>query len=129
MFISIRGAVVAGLIWGVIALVLGLLENLVPVLKTLIPAFAGLSLGLYAVMFASIHYTARTKGGLLEHLVGGIIAAIIAGLFLLVISMVVPAAGATRTDIGTGVVSVLLTGLVAGIFGALGMEVVNKVKL
>jgi hypothetical protein len=128
MFISFRGAVMAGLIWGIIALVLGLLERLVPQLGSLIPTFAGLSLGLYAVMFASVHYTARTRGGLFEHLVGGIIASIIAGLFLMVVSMLIPAAGASK-DVGGGLVQVLLTGVLAGLFGALGMEVVNRFKL
>lgn len=132
MVISIRGAVVAGLIWGVIALVVGLIDRLVPQISALIPTFAGLSLGPFAVMFASVHYTARTRGGLLEHLVGGIIASIIAGLFLLAITKLIPAVNimANRgTDIGSDVVSVLLTGVLAGLFGALGMEVVNRFKL
>ena len=129
MTISFRGAIMAGLIWGVIALVLGLLESLIPVLRGLIPSYAGLTLGAFAVMFASVHYTARTRGGLLEHLVGGIIASIIAGLFLLLIRMVVPAAASASSTIGNDVVGVLLTGVVAGLFGALGMEVVNRIKL
>jgi thiamine transporter ThiT len=128
MFINIRGALMAGLLWGVIALVLGLIESFVPVLKNLIPAFTGLTLGLYAVMFASIHHTARSQGNLLEHIIGGIIASIIAGLFLLVVSFVIPAAR-SATGLAGDVVGVLLTGVVAGLFGALGMEVVNRIKV
>ncbi len=126
MAINIRGAVVAGLVWGVIALLLSLLVTFVPVIGQLVPPFAGVTLGLFAVLFAGVHYAARNKGGLLQHLIGGIIAGIIAALFLMVISLIVPAVN--RASAGGGIVPVLITGLVGGAFGALGMWVVNKVN-
>jgi len=126
MFINIRGAVVAGLVWGVIALLLALLVQFVPVIGQLVPSFAGVTLGLFAVLFAGVHYAARNKGSLLEHLIGGIIAGVIAGLFLLVAGLIVPAANVAGGS--SDIVGTLLSGLIGGAFGALGMQVVNRVN-
>ena len=123
MFINFRGALAAGLIWGVVALLLALLVTFVPVIGQLVPAFAGITLGLFAVLFAGVHYTARNRGNILEHLIGGIIAGVIAALFLFVISLVLPQAPKIGDIVGS-----LIAGLIGGAFGALGMTVVNKVN-
>jgi len=124
MSINIRGAVVAGLVWGVIALLLALLVQFVPVIGQLVPPYAGITLGLFAVLFAGVHYAARNRGGIFEHLIGGIIAGIIAGLFLLVIGFIIPASPAASHDI----VGTLILGLIGGALGTLGMQVVNRVN-
>jgi hypothetical protein len=122
MKLNLRLAVVAGIIWGVVAIVVGLAAKF---LGPLVPSMpGGPTLPTFAVMFAGIHYAARDKKGLLSTLIGGILAGIVAGLFLLVLSLIgtgVPAMG--------DIVSVLITGVVAGAAGALGMQVVERVKL
>jgi hypothetical protein len=123
MFINFRGAVAAGLIWGVVAILLALLVAFVPQIQALVPNFAGITLGLFAVLFAGVHYTARNKGNILEHLIGGIIAGIIAGLLLFGVSLVLPQVQPIGDLVGT-----LITGLIGGALGALGMTVVNRVN-
>jgi hypothetical protein len=121
MTLNLRLALIAGLMWGIVALVLGLAARFA---GGLAPSVEGLTLGTYAVMFAGIHFVARNKGKFLEDLVGGIIAAIIAALFLLLLGMI----GVEVAGESSGLANVLLRGVIVGAAGALGMVLIKHIK-
>ncbi|MBN1310006.1 MAG: hypothetical protein JXB30_01215 [Anaerolineae bacterium] len=121
MTINLRLTLIAGLMWGVVALVLGLAARFV---GRFVPSIEGLTLGTYAVMFAGIHFVARNKGKFIEDLVGGIIAGIIAALFLLLLQMI----GVDVTVEAGNLANVLLQGVIVGAAGALGMVLIKHIK-
>jgi len=121
MLLNLRLALFAGLIWGVIALVLGLAARYV---GSLVPSMGGLTLGTCAVMFAGVHFVARNKGRFLEDLIGGILAGVIAALCLLVLALI----GVDVVEQGGGLTSVLIQGVLIGAVGALGMVLIKHIK-
>ncbi|MBN1427756.1 MAG: hypothetical protein JXB07_05175 [Anaerolineae bacterium] len=121
MTLNLRLTLIAGLMWGVVALVVGLAANLI---GGLAPSIEGLTLGTYAVMFAGIHFVARNKGKFAEDLIGGIVAGIIAALFLLLLEMI----GVNIAVEAGGLANVLIQGVLAGAAGALGMVLIKHVK-
>jgi hypothetical protein len=124
MYLNIRLAIVAGVIWGIVAILLSFLQQL---LGNMLPVEqAGITLAGFAIMFASVHYVVRSKGGLLEHIIGGILAAILAGLFLMLVSRFLP--GAAPGNMTNDLVGVLVTGVVAGLLGAIGIGIVNRIN-
>ena len=121
MTLNLRLTLIAGLMWGVIALVLGLAARFA---GGLAPSIEGLTLSTYAVMFAGIHFVARNKGKFMEDLVGGIIAGIIAALFLLLLEII----GVDIAVAAGGLANVLIQGVVVGAAGALGMVLIKHIK-
>jgi hypothetical protein len=121
MTLNLRLALFAGLIWGVIALVLGLAARYV---GSLVPSMGGLTLGTCAVMFAGVHFVARNKGRFLEDLIGGIVAGVIAALCLLILALI----GVDVVEQGGGLVNVLIQGVLIGAVGALAMVLIKHIK-
>lgn len=91
---------------------------------SLLPSMEELTLGTYAVMFAGVHFVARNKGKLLEDLIGGILAGMIAALCLLLLTFI----GIDIISEGGGLVRVLIRGVVVGAVGALGMVLIKHIK-
>jgi hypothetical protein len=106
----------AGLIWGIIGIVLTVL---VAFFGSSLPfAVEGLNLGTYAVLFAGVYFVARNTGKILEDLFGGALAGFIAALLLIVAGYVLP----SFTGVGAAPSTTAIIGaLLAGLAGALGM--------
>ena len=121
MKLNLRLALIAGLMWGVIALALGLAAGFV---GSYVPSMGGLTLGTYAVMFAGVHFVARNKGKFLEDLIGGIIAGVLAALCLLLLGFI----GVDIVGQGGGLSNVLIQGILVGAAGALGMVLIKHIK-
>jgi len=69
---------------------------------------------------------ARNKGKFIEDLVGGILAGIIAALFLLLLQMI--GIGVDVASGAGGLANVLLQGVIVGAAGALGMVLIKHIK-
>jgi len=114
-----------GLIWGVVALVLALLELLLgDALRPLFDALnvVGLDLPWFAVIMAGVHYGARNSerswltspiGGGLTALLAAILLAIVSGLF------------AGRSYVNAGLFT-LAAGFVVGLLGGLAGEAIER---
>jgi hypothetical protein len=111
----------AGLIWGIIGIVLIVL---VAFFGSSLPfAVEGLNLGTYAVLFAGVYFVSRNSGSVLVDLMGGALAGIIAALLLIVAGFVLP----SFTGIGAvPSTSAIIGALLAGLAGALGMILTKR---
>jgi hypothetical protein len=128
MTINIKLAAIAGVIWGVVALGLSFLVSLVPLLAQIFPQNT-ISLGSFAVVMAGVHFGARNKDGkLLDDVFGGIIAGVIAGLLMFLINLSTGGGGIKMTSGLNSIGGALVLGVTAGLFGALGMQVVKRVN-
>ena len=123
MNLDLKLVLKAGVIWGIVGILLILAERF---LGGRLPLTAeGLELGPFAALFAGVHFAARSpEKNIIVDLVGGLIAGLIVALLLIVASLVV----STGTGFSLrGNVSGLVGALVAGLGGALGMQVVKRV--
>ncbi len=115
MNLDLKLVLKAGFIWGIVGVLLILA-------LTLLPFLSGLeSVGVltYVAMFAGVHFAARDPGSWLVALIGGAIAGIIAALLVMVAGFFL--GGGSFDAMG------LVGAVVAGLAGALGMRVVQKV--
>lgn len=120
MTLDLKLVLTAGLIWGIVGVVLVVAAMF---LGSYLPfEVDGLTLGTYAALFAGVHFVARDSGNLVVGLIGGAIAGIIATLLMLAASIFLPGSDFT---IG-GNTAAIVGALVAGIAGALGMKIVKK---
>lgn len=115
----------AGIIWGIVAVVLIVVLSLVPFFDQF--GVDGLSIATYATVFAGVHFSARNPHdrNIIVGLIGGMLAGIIAAIILVIAALVLPMVG-----IGGGGVSLqsaIVPALIAGIAGAVGMEVVKRI--
>lgn len=118
MTLDLRLVLVAGILWGIVGLVLILAAGF---LGPMLPfTVEGLSLGTFAVLFAGVHFVYRNPGGLVADLIGGAIAGIIAALILIVASNFLPVAGGAMSS------SNIVGAIAAGLGGALGMVIIER---
>ena len=113
----------AGITWGIIAILLAILGG---ALGPMLPEVASLSLGTYALLMAGVHYSARARSDMLQSALGGGLSGLVAALFLVLIQLInainLPVPPGAPHDILTA----LITGLLAGIAGGLGFEVIDR---
>ncbi len=113
----------AGLTWGIIAVILAILGS---ALAPILPRVGGLTLGTFALLFAGIHYAARSRGDFLVSALGGGLSGVLAGVLLVLIQL----SGVINLPMPTGAPSDLLgalvAGFVAGVAGALGFKLINR---
>lgn len=113
----------AGITWGLIGIVLAVLN---PTLSGILPNVSGLNLGTYALMFAGVHYSAKARSDFIQSAIGGGLAGILAGVFLVLVRLAqtipVPMPPGAPTDL----FSALIVGFIAGAAGGLGFEVIDR---
>ncbi len=118
MLLDLRLVLIAGVVWGIVGVLLllavGLLGPMAPF------AIEGLSLGTFAVLFAGVHFVYRNPGGLVADLIGGAIAGIIAALILILASNFLPTGIAPMTG------NNMIGAIAAGLGGALGMVIIER---
>jgi hypothetical protein len=120
MTLDLKLVLKAGIIWGIVGVVLVVAASFLgPFLPFQVD---GLALGTYAAMFAGVHFAARDPGKLLVALVGGAVAGIIAALLMLVANLIVPGGGFSMG----GSTGAIIGALLAGIAGAIGMKIVQR---
>jgi hypothetical protein len=122
MMLNLKLVLRAGLIWGIIGIVLIVL---VAFFGSSLPfAVEGLNLGTYAVLFAGVYFVSRNKEGKIPaDLIGGAISGIIAALLLILAGYVLPSfTGVGTTPSTTAIIGALL----AGLAGALGMILTKR---
>jgi hypothetical protein len=123
MRLSISMIFKAGLIWGVVAILLAIISS---VLAPLLPVVTGLTLATFAFTMAGVHYTAKSHGDLLSSGLGGALAGVVAAILLLLIRFVpvlnLPTPGGTPTDL----IGALAVGLLAGAAGGLAFNAIVR---
>ncbi|NDJ36467.1 MAG: hypothetical protein GYB64_17575 [Chloroflexi bacterium] len=126
MTLDLRLVLKAGLIWGVLAIVLLVIVQLVPLLPQV--GIEGLDLASFATLFAGVHFSARNPNdkNIVVGLIGGSMAGIIAAVLMVVASLVLPVVLGSGAFTTTNIEAVLVPALIAGIAGALGMELVKR---
>ena len=112
----------AGITWGIVGVLLAILGA---ALGPILPEVDGLKLGTYALLFAGVHYSARARSDFLQSAIGGGLAGITAAVILLLIRFI-PLALPTPPGTPGDLVTALLVGLIAGIAGGLGYEVIDR---
>ncbi len=122
---SLKGNMIvrAGLMWGIIAVLLAILGS---VFAPLLPAVGGLTLGTYALMFAGIHYAARARSDFFQSLVGGGLSGVLAGVFLVGVQLVQNVALPVPPGAPGDLLTALIAGFVAGAAGGMGYELVDR---
>jgi hypothetical protein len=121
MSLDLKGILKSGIIWGLVGVALIILVHL---LGRVLPAgVQGLTLATFAVMFAGVQFAASEKGGILVSLIGGALSGLVATLLLLALSFILPGTG---ISMGGGLRG-LIPPLIAGVAGAIGMEIVRRV--
>ena len=114
----------AGIVWGIVGIVLTLgamlLSRLLP-----IPELPGMALGTYAAMFGGVHFVARNEGkNILEDLIGGAVSGIVVAVLLVVAGIVLGMVIKTLSfDLST---SSIAGALLAGLMGAIGMVIIKR---
>ncbi|MEJ2149811.1 MAG: hypothetical protein P8Z40_10035 [Chloroflexota bacterium] len=123
MRLSISMIFKAGLIWGVVAILLAIISS---VLAPLLPVVTGLTLATFAFTMAGVHYAAKSRGDLLSSGLGGALAGVVAAILLLLIRFVpvlnLPTPGGTPTDL----IGALAVGLLAGAAGGLAFNAIVR---
>jgi hypothetical protein len=123
MRLSISMIFRAGLIWGVVAILLAIISS---VLAPLLPVVTGLTLATFAFTMAGVHYAAKSRGDLLSSGLGGALAGVVAAILLLLIRFVpvlnLPTPGGTPTDL----IGALAVGLLAGAAGGLAFNAIVR---
>ena len=115
----------AGIVWGIIAVLLMLAATLLSGILP-IPVDA-VALGTFAALFAGVHFAHRsTDGHIIVAIVGGAIAGIIVALFMFAVSLIVSRVGLGEVAFGLNDTGALIGALVAGLFGALGFQIVKR---
>jgi hypothetical protein len=113
----------AGIIWGIVAILLAIIGN---VLAPLLPVVAGLTLATFAFTMAGVHYAAKSGGGILISGLGGALAGVVAAILLLLIHFVpvlnLPTPGGTPTDL----IGALVVGFLAGAAGGLAFKAIVR---
>jgi hypothetical protein len=126
--VNVYKALRFGILWGLVALVLAVLEVILRPL--LAPVFAALdqvhlSLPWFAVMMAGVHFGARSGyRGWLASLFGGAISGLLAAIFIIIVSFIFPVGAFNLT-------SSLITLAIAffvGMFGGFGGEFIDRQK-
>src|SRR5688572_28481368 len=103
----------AGIIWGIVAIVLATLGS---ALAPILPVVAGLTLATFAFTMAGVHYAAKTSSDTLSGGLGGALSGIVAALLLLLLGLVplpLPIPGGSPTDL----IGALVIGFLAGAAG------------
>ena len=123
MRLSISMIFKAGLIWGVVAILLAIISS---VLAPLLPVVTGLTLATFAFTMAGVHYAAKSRGDLLSSGLGGALAGVVAAILLLLIRFVpvlnLPTPGGTPTDL----IGALAVGLLAGAAGGMAFNAIVR---
>lgn len=112
----------AGIIWGIMAIVLAILGG---ALAAILPVIAGLTLATFAFTMAGVHYAAKTSSDTLSGGLGGALAGLVAAVLLLLIRLVplnLPVPGGSPTDL----IGALALGLLAGAAGGLAFKAVVR---
>lgn len=113
----------AGLTWGVVAVVLAIVGN---VLAPILPHVGGLSLGTYALLMAGVHYAVRARRGILGSGIGGGLSGALAAVLLLIIRLSPIITVPLELGIELTLVGALAAGFLAGLAGGLGYEVIDR---
>jgi hypothetical protein len=124
---GLKGSMIfrAGIIWGVVAILLAIISG---VLAPLLPVVAGLTLATFAFTMAGVHYAAKSRGDLLSSGLGGALAGVVAAILLLLIRLVpvlnlyLPTPGGTPTDL----IGALIVGLLAGAAGGMAFNAIVR---
>ncbi len=130
--VFINRALRFGILWGLIAVLLAVfLYFLRPILGFVLDILdqVGLNLAWFAVMMAGVHYGARSGyRGWLASIFGGGISGLIAAIFLIIVSLVLPAilsAAGTALTASSGVI-VLGVAFLVGMFGGFSGEFIDR---
>src|SRR5688572_4566294 len=112
----------AGIIWGIVAIVLAILGI---ALAPILPVVAGLTLATFAFTMAGVHYAAKTTSDTLSGGIGGGLAGVVAAIVLLLLRLVplnLPTPGGSPTDL----IGALVIGLLAGAAGGLAFKAIVR---
>ncbi len=123
MTLDLRLVLKAGIIWGIVGILLIVAVTFLrPVLSLNIEA---LTLGTYAALFAGVHFAARSETrNIIVDLVGGAISGVIAALLMIAASFVLSRLlGETAFAPNT---ASLIAALVAGLGGGVGMIIIKR---
>src|SRR5688572_4000494 len=92
--VNVYRALRFGILWGIVALVLALIERfLAPIARPIFDVLdeIGLNLPFFAVMMAGVHFGARSGyRGWIASLFGGAISGLLAAIFIIIVSLVLP---------------------------------------
>jgi hypothetical protein len=112
----------AGIIWGIVAILLAIIGN---ALSPILPVVAGLTLATFAFTMAGVHYATKTSSDTLSGGLGGALAGLVAAILLLLIRLLplnLPVPGGSPTDL----LGALIVGLLAGAAGGLAFKAVVR---
>ena len=122
MTLNLKLVLKAGLVWGIVGIVLAVGATLLGSLKVL--DINGIALGTYAAMFGGVHFVARNEGkNIVEDLIGGAVSGVVVAVLLIIVGVVLPlinrnlAMSLSPADIAGA--------LLAGVAGAIGMIVIT----
>lgn len=125
--VNVYRALRFGVLWGIVALVLALLEVfLSPIVRPLFDALdlVGLRLPWFAVMMAGVHFGARSGyRGWLASLIGGALSGLIAAIFIVIVSFIFPLSG--TFDMNSSLLT-LAVAFVVGMFGGFAGEFIDR---
>lgn len=125
MTLDLKLVLKAGIVWGIIGI---LIIVAVTLLSGILPfSVDGFSVGLVAALFAGVHFAYRNQSNFVVDVIGGAISGIIAALLLVAASLVLPMVLGTSAGGGLDP-QTIVTALLAGIGGGLGMLVVKAIK-
>ncbi|MCC6905610.1 MAG: hypothetical protein IT326_07175 [Anaerolineae bacterium] len=121
MTLDLKLVLKAGVIWGVVAIILIVVLQFVPGASGL--GLEGVTLATFATIFAGVHFSARSgTNNILVGLIGGMLAGILAALLLIAAAFLLPMIGGAAANVGT-----IVSALIAGVVGAVGMEIIKRV--
>lgn len=111
----------AGLIWGIVAILLAIIGS---VLAPMLPIMSGLTLATFAFTMAGVHYAAKAHGDLLSSGLGGALVGVVAAILLLLFQLVpllnLPIPGGSLANLA----GALVVGLLAGAAGGLAFNAI-----
>ena len=112
----------AGIVWGVVAILLAIVSS---VLAPFLTVVAGLTLVTFAFTMSGIHYAAKSHGAPLSSGLGGALAGVVAANLLLLLRFVplnLSVPGGSPTDL----IGTLVVGLLVGAAGGLAFNVIVR---
>ena len=112
----------AGIVWGVVAILLAIVSS---VLAPFLTVVAGLPLVTFAFTMSGIHYAAKSHGAPLSSGLGGALAGVVAANLLLLLRFVplnLSVPGGSPTDL----IGTLVVGLLVGAAGGLAFNVIVR---
>ena len=123
MTLNLKLVLKAGLVWGIVGIVLAVGATLLGSLKII--NLNGMALGTYAAMFGGVHFVARNEGkNILEDLIGGAVSGVVVAVLLILAGIVLSLVNQSLAmDINP---SDIAGALLAGVAGAIGMIVIKR---